>query len=58
MFLILKYHINHFANFSECRSKNIGIFYFDLNINEGKIGLQMHKSPEVGENMKNSPSFK
>lgn len=58
MFLILKYHLNHLTNFSECRSKNTGIFHFDFNINERKIGLQMHKSQEVGEKMKNPPSFK
>lgn len=58
MFPILKCRVNHLTNFSGCRSKNEGIFHFGLNINEGKIGLQMHKSEEVGEKMKNSPSFK
>lgn len=58
MFPILKCHVNHLTNFSGCRSKNEGNFHFGLNINEGKIGLWMHKSVEVGEKMKNSPSFK
>lgn len=58
MFPIPKCHVNHLTNFSGYRSKNEEIFHFGLNINEGKIGLQMHMSEEVGEEMKNSPSFK